>query len=325
MRTVSLFLIPLLLFLAVSFGHSQQVIEEIVAIVNDDIITLSEFRAAYDTNTQLLRAQFQGEELNKQLEWMKKNLMDQLITGILLLQEAEKLENVNIDEQMRLYIDNLKKENSISSDEELKRILRQQGTSYENWTKVLRENMMKDAVIFSEVQRSIVVDEAEIVNYHKVHPEEFTDPPEFKLKAITLISGSGNDEVIETKKQEINDKIAAGEDFGALASQYSEGPEKETNGDLGNFKKGDLARELEEPVENLNQGDVAPWIQFRNAWYLLKLVEKKEARLKPFEEARGDIEKKLLAEKTQVKFEEFMKELRERSYVKILNPNPLDF
>ncbi|MGD8536043.1 MAG: peptidyl-prolyl cis-trans isomerase [Candidatus Aminicenantes bacterium] len=325
MRTVRLFLIPLLLFSAFLLSTSQEVIEEIIAIVNDDIITRSEFRAAYEANYQLLRAQFQGEEFNRQLDWMKKNLMDQLVTGILLLQEAEKLEGINVDEQMRLYIDNIKKENNINSDEDLKKILRAQGTSYDEWIKVLRENMMKEAVIFSEVQRGIIIDEAEIVSYHKLHPEEFTEPPEFKLKAITLTSGSGSDEGIEAKKREISGKIAAGEDFGALASEYSEGPEKESGGDLGNFKKGELARELEEPVENLKQGEVTPWIQFRNGWYLLKLVEKKEARLKPFEEARDDIERRLLGEKSQAKFEEFMKELKEKSYIKILNPNPLDF
>ncbi len=325
MRKVRLFLTLILLFSAVSFGTSQEVIEEIVAIVNDDIITRSEFRAAYETNYQLLRAQFQGEEFNRELERMKKNLMDSLITDILLLQEANKLENINIDEQVRLYIDNIKKENNINSDEDLKRILKQQGISFEEWTRRLREGVMKDAVLTSEVRRNIVIDEAEIVSYHKLHPEEFTEPPEFKLKAITLTSGSGSDEGIEAKKQEINSKIAAGEDFGALASEYSEGPEKESSGDLGNFKKGDLAKELEEPVENLKQGEVTPWIQFRNAWYLLKLVEKKEARLKPFEDARDDIERRLLGEKAQVKFEEFMKELKEKSYIKILNPNPLDF
>jgi peptidyl-prolyl cis-trans isomerase SurA len=123
MRTVRLFLTLLLLFLTVSFGTSQEVIEEIVAIVNDEIITLSEFRAAYETNYQSLRAQFQGEEFNKQLEQVKKNLMDTLITDLLLLQEANKLENINIDEQVRLYIDNIKKDMNINSDEDLRKIM----------------------------------------------------------------------------------------------------------------------------------------------------------------------------------------------------------
>jgi len=76
MRTVRLFLTLLLLFSAVSFGTSQEVIEEIVAIVNDEIITRSDYKAAYETNYQSLRAQFQGEEFNRQLERVKNNLMD---------------------------------------------------------------------------------------------------------------------------------------------------------------------------------------------------------------------------------------------------------
>lgn len=323
MRMLRLFLILILLFSAVSPDYSQEVIEEIVAIVNDEIITLSEIRTEYEKNRQVLRAQYQGEELNSRLELLRKGLLDQMVTAILLLQEAAKL-RIDVEEQMKMFIDNIKKENNINSDEEFFRILRQQGTDYEEWQGVLKENMLKEAVIVSEVQRNIVIDEAEIVSYHKLHPEEFTEPPEFTLKAISLSSDSGNEEEIEAKKREINAKIESGEDFGAIASEHADGPEKEKNGDLGSFKKGELAKELEEPVENLKQGEVTPWIQFRNGWYLLKLVEKKEARLQPFDEVRGNIENKIFSEIAQVKFEGFMKELKAKSYIKILKPNPLD-
>ena len=318
------FLLALLLLFSAAL-HSQDVIEEIVAIVNDDIITLSEYRAEYQANLQSLRAQLQGEEFDRQLEQMRKGLLNQMITDVLLLQEASKMEGLNVDEQMKLYIDNLKKENNIESDEEFIRILRQQGSDYDEWRAVLKKNMMKEAVVVTNVHQSIVIDEAEVVSYHKLHPEEFTDPPEYKLKGILISSGAGSDEGLEAKKREISGKIAAGEDFGALASEYSVGPEKEANGDLGIFKKGELAKDLEGAVENLKEGEITPWIQMRNVWYLLKLEEKKEARLKEFEEARRDIEQRIFAEKAQEKFEEFMKELRERSYIKILNPNPLDF
>ncbi|MCK4557527.1 MAG: peptidyl-prolyl cis-trans isomerase [Candidatus Aminicenantes bacterium] len=318
------FLLALLLLFSAAL-HSQDVIEEIVAIVNDDIITLSEYRAEYQANLQALRAQLQGEEFGRQLEQMRKGLLNQMITDVLLLQEASKMEGLNVDEQMKLYIDNLKKENNIESDEEFIRILRQQGSDYDEWRAVLKKNMMKEAVVVTNVHQSIVIDEAEVVSYHKLHPEEFTDPPEYKLKGILISSGAGSDEGLEAKKREISGKIAAGEDFGALASEYSVGPEKEANGDLGIFKKGELAKDLEGAVENLKEGEITPWIQMRNVWYLLKLEEKKEARLKEFEEARRDIEQRIFAEKAQEKFEEFMKELREKSYIKILNPNPLDF
>ena len=323
MRMLRLFLILILLFSAVSPDYSQEVIEEIVAIVNDEIITLSEIRTEYEKNRQVFRAQYQGEELNSRLELLRKGLLDQMVTAILLLQEAAKL-GIDVEEQMKMFIDNIKEKNNINSDEEFFRILRQQGTDYEEWQGVLKENMLKEAVIVSEVQRNIVIDEAEIVSYHKLHPEEFTDPPEFTLKAISLSSDSGNEEEIEAKKREISAKIESGEDFGAIASEHADGPEKEKNGDLGSFKKGELGKELEEPVENLKQGEVTPWIQFRNGWYLLKLVEKKEARVQPFDEVRGDIENKIFNEIAQEKFEGFMKELKAKSYIKILKPNPLD-
>lgn len=321
MKTARLCLSFLLLFITAAFLYNQEVVEEIVAIVNDDIITLSEYRAEFQANYQVLRSQFQGEEFDRQYDFLKKNLLNQMITDVLLMQEAEKMEDFNVEEQMKIYIDNLKKENNIESDEELIRILREQGIDYDEWRKTIRNSLLKEAVIVSQVHRSVVVDESEIVNYHKSHPEEFTEPPEYTLKAIYISS----DNEVEAVKREIIEKIAAGEDFGSLASQYSTGPEKDANGDLGSFKQGELAKELNEAVEKLKVGEITPWIQFRGGWYLLKLVEKKESRLQTFEEARKQIEQKLFNQKAQKRFEEFMKELRANSYIKILNPNPLGF
>ncbi len=321
MKTLRLGLSFLLLFFTVAFLYDQEVVEEIVAIVNDDIITLSEYRAEFQANYQALRAQFQGEDFDKQYDFLKKNLLNQMITDVLLMQEAEKMEDFNVEEQMKIYVDNVKKENNIESDEEFIRILRQQGMDYDEWRKMLRNNLLKEAVIVSQVHRSIVVDESEIVNYHKSHPEEFTEPPEYTLKAIYISS----DNEVEAVKREIVEKIAAGEDFGSLASQYSTGPEKDADGDLGSFKQGELAKDLEEAVEKLKVGEITPWIQFRDGWYLLKLVEKKESRLQEFEEARRQIEQRLFNQKAQKRFEEFMKELRAKSFIKILKPNPLGF
>jgi len=321
MKTLRLGLSFLLLFFTVAFLYDQEVVEEIVAIVNDDIITLSEYRAEFQANYQALRAQLQGEEFDRQYDFLKKNLLNQMITDVLLMQEAKKMEDFNVEEQMKIYVDNLKKENNIESDEEFIRILRQQGMDYDEWRKMLRNNLLKEAVIVSQVHRSIVVDESEIVNYHKSHPEEFTEPPEYTLKAIYISS----DNEVEAVKREIVEKIAAGEDFGSLASQYSTGPEKDADGDLGSFKQGELAKDLEEAVEKLKVGEITPWIQFRDGWYLLKLVEKKESRLQEFEEARRQIEQRLFNQKAQKRFEEFMKELRAKSYIKILKPNPLGF
>ncbi len=123
MKTARLCLPFLLLLFTVAPLYDQDVVEEIVAIVNDDIITLSEYRAEFQANYQALRAQFQGEEFDRQYDYLKKNLLNQMITDVLLMQEAEKMEDFNPEEQMKIYIENLKKENNIESDEEFIRIL----------------------------------------------------------------------------------------------------------------------------------------------------------------------------------------------------------
>ena len=325
MKKRSAILAFLLVFSGAVFLFGQDVIEEIVAVVNDDIITLSQFRAEHEEFYRALRAQFKGEELEKRYAAMKENLLEKMITDLLLLQEAEKMGGINPDEQLRLWLENLKKENNMNSDAELIRALQQQGIDFEEWKKRMRENMMREAVIYSEVRGNIVVDDSEIVNYYKLHPEEFTELPEYKLRAIYLSAEGGNEEEVEAKKREINEKISSGEDIGSLAGEYSEGPEKENQGELGSFKKGELEKDLEQAVEKLKVGEMTPWLKVRAGWFLLKLEERKESRLKSFEEARRSIEEKFFNEKSQKKLEEFLKDVKERSHIKILIPNPLDY
>jgi parvulin-like peptidyl-prolyl isomerase len=82
---------------------------------------------------------------------------------------------------------------------------------------------------------------------------------------------------------------------------------------------------LEQAVEKLKVGEITPWIKFKEGWYLVKLEDKKEERLKSFDEARQEIDNKLFNEKRRKRLDEYIKELKEKSYIKILNPNPLGF
>lgn len=310
-----------LIFFGALLLCGQEVIEEIIAIVNDDVITFSQYKAEEEGLYQMLKAQYSGEELEKQYALYRRTLLDRMITELLLLQEAKK-SNFNVNEQLKMWIENLKKDNNIDSDEELVRTMRQQGLDFEEIKRQMTDNLLRQNVLYAEVQSKIVVEDSEIVNYYKLHPEEFTEPVEYKLRAIYVSAEGKGEEEVEAKKQEISQKIASGEDFAALAGQYSEGPEKESQGDLGHIKKGHLEKTLEQAVENLKQGETTSWLKVQRGWYILKLEEKKESWLKPFEEARKGIEEKFLKERSQGKIEEYIKELRERSYIKILKPNP---
>jgi parvulin-like peptidyl-prolyl isomerase len=311
----------LLVFVAVAGLFGQDLVEAIVAVVNDDIITLSEYKQEYTSRMRMLRAQLQGEELIKQQEFMKENLLESLITDVLLLQEARKL-NLNVSEQVRMTLENIKRENNLKTDEDLKRALAQQGIAYEDFLKQMEQNMLKQNIIFNKVGSKIAIDDSEIVSYYKVHQEDFIEPVEYTLKMIYIAEEGKSSEEVESKKEQIDQKIDANEDFGQVAGELSEGPEKDAQGDLGSYKKGELQQDLEQAVEDLEVGAVTPWLSMQGAWVRLKLVEKKDRRLKEFQEVRKEIEGIIFEEMQQEELEKYMLEIRSKSYIKILIGNP---
>jgi parvulin-like peptidyl-prolyl isomerase len=305
----------------------QEVVDEIVAIVNDDVITLSQYKREYemrvqDLRAQASRAQAKDEDLDKALEQLKTGLMDLLITNLLVLQQAKE-KNLNVADDVKKYIENLKKENNIGSDEEFKRALASQGIEYSQFLKQIEEEALKQAVVGIEVDRTIALDDSEVVSYYKAHQKEFIDPEEYKINAIYLSPEGKSAEELAQKKTEISGKLQAGEDFLAVSQSYSDGAIKESKGDLGTFKQGELDKTLQQAVAKLKAGEVSAWVETKNGWYLLKLAEKKDSRLKTFEEAKPVIEQKIAADKRMVKMTEFLANLKKRSFIKILKPNPL--
>ena len=312
----------LLALFGLALGASGQVVEEIVAIVNDDIITLSQFRQYNEQTYQALRSQLSGEEFDKAYNQAKENMLDTMITDLLLLQEAKK-KQLNAAEEVKNYVERLKRENNIESDAQFRQALLQQGVNYEQFLKQIEEGILRQLLISLEVDRSIVVDEAEGVNYYKQNPQEFTDPEEYRLRAIYLSAEGRTAGELEAKKEEISRRIQAGEDFITLASEAGDSPLKENQGDLGFMKKGELDPALEEAVAKLQTGEATPWIQGKNGWYILKLEEKKESRLKPFEEVRKQIYDKIFRERRTKKLMDYLADLKAKNYIKILKPDPL--
>ena len=304
---------------------AQQVVEEIIAIVNDDIITLSDFRAQFELSEAAIRAaQMPQDQAAQQLANLKKGFLESMITEMLLLQKAREL-GLNVQEQMKAMIEKIKTDNNIASDADLRRAIEQSGMSYETWLKQYEEGMMRQGVLYTEVERSIALEDAEVVQYYKKNPAEFTTPTEYKLNAIYLAGEGRQAGELETLKAAIDAKLKAGASFADTAAELSDPPMKDAKGELGTFKTGELETVLEAPVERLKAGDTTGWINNKNGWYLLKLVERKDSFLRSFDDSRKEVEEKLYNQKRAVKGEAYVKSLREKSFVKILNPDPLGF
>jgi parvulin-like peptidyl-prolyl isomerase len=304
---------------------AQEVVEEIVAVVNDEVITLTDFRTQYElSEAQLRNAGLPADQLTQQLEKLRKDFLDSLVTEALLLQKAKEL-GLNVQEQMKAMLEKIKTDNNIASDADLRRAVEQSGIPYEIWIKQYEEGMMRQGVLYTEVERSIVLEDAEVVQYYKKNPAEFTTPTQYKILAIYLAGEGRTAEGVETLKAAVDAKLKGGAAFADAAAELSDPPLKEAKGDLGTFKAGELETALEAPLERLKAGETTPWINNKNGWYLLKLAEKTDSALRPFDEARKEVEERIYNQKRAVKGEAYIKTLREKSFVKVLNPDPLGF
>jgi peptidyl-prolyl cis-trans isomerase SurA len=315
-------LIIVLIFSVSMAMSAQEVVEAIVAIVNDDYISLSDYKKKHDVYYQILSSQLQGEDFSRNYEELKNSLMDMLITEILLLQEARR-SGIDVQEQVLAQVERFKEQNGLPSDAALKQALNQQNMTYEEWLLDIERNLLQQAVLFNQVGRSIVIDDSELVGYYNQNRELFREPVEYTLRGIYVLSDTRSEEELKARMLEIDSKLAAGEDMAVLAEEYGEGPEKNNQGNLGTLKKGEMAPILEQAVEGLDTGQLSSWVAMPNGWYLLRLEEKKESYIKSFEDVRGEIEERLYAEKNDIAVEKYLVELKKRSFIKILIPDPL--
>jgi peptidyl-prolyl cis-trans isomerase SurA len=311
-----------LLGVCAAAAAAQQVVEEIVAIVNDEVITLTEYKKEFESRSAQIKAGLQGEQQEKALEALKAQLLDSLITDSLLLQLAKE-KNLNVSEQLKMSIENIKKENNLDSDEELQRALRSQGLQYEPWLKMMEENILRQSVVYSEINKSIAVDEAEVIDYFKKHAADFVLPEEFKVRAVYLAPDLRTDAEAAARKAEVLEKLKGGLAFDKAAEEYCDAPLKESKGDLGTLKKGETDKTLFDALVGLKKGDRTGWLEAKKGSYLLSIEDKKDSRTRTFEESKREIEQRMMSERQAAKLDEFLKTIKKRNYIKILKPNPL--
>lgn len=323
MNKIKMMLIILVFFCTALLVQTQEIVEAIVAVVNDEFISLTEYKTRHDNFYDMLRAQFQGEDFTKQYELLKNSLMETMITELLLMQEARNL-NLDVTEQLNSQIELIKEQNKFANNDELRQALAQENMVFEDWMENLKLSLLQQAVIYRAVGSSIVVDDSELVGYYNQHLEDFREPVEYTIKGIYVSSDGKSEEEVQSKKQEIDGKISAEEDMSILAAEYGEGPEKDSQGDLGSFIKGQMLPNMEEAVEGLNVGELTSWIEMPDGWYLLRLEDKIESRIKAFDEVRDEIESTLFNEKNETGMQKYLAELKDRSFIKILVPDPLE-
>ncbi len=312
--------IAVLSFLYVLFSagvHDAKaaVVDKIVVVVNNEIITQREIDVMLAPVYAQYRAMYKDEELIRKLEEVREDIIKQLIEDRLILSEAKK-QNITVeDKEVNARIEEI--ERKVGSEKELENMLGQQNLTLNELRARYKEKIMIRKLIDQKVGANIIITPLEVKNYYNDNKDKFLQPEEIQLMQILikLKEAPGVREEALRTMREILKRIKEGCDFAGLAKEYSDGPYASDGGLMGYVKKGDLMPQIEEIVFNLKDGESTGIIQSSLGYHIFKVEERKARRIKDLPEVRQDIEEYLYREKANQKLKGWIDSLAKSAYI----------
>ena len=289
-------------------GGGKPVADGIAAIVNSEIITVSELQMEMADQTFRLKARYEGDELTERLLQKRYEILTRMIEHKLQLQEA-KAKSISI------------------SDEEVEKAWEQLSRNPTGFPPtaaqskaVLREELMVRRVRDMEVRRGILVSPEEIrAYYNKELQRLFTSPHAHHIRQILLLPKLGETrEMLKTRGEILVSQLNEGRSFEKLAELFSDGSESVLGGDLGFMTKDELLPPLRDALHKISPGEVTPLIETEIGIHILRLEESREGITQPFEKVKDAIANKLYQEKIQESYETWMSSLKDKAYIEIL-------
>lgn len=305
--TISLILV--ILVLAGGFSVRAEVVDEIVAWVGGDIITKSELDQAEEELIGDLYRRYTGEELDRQVALARETLLQQLIDQKILYLRAARLFEMDIME--KAIMDMFMEQQKIESEEELKRLLAQEGMTLEGFKRRMVERVAPDEVLRLEVSSRISVGDKEVEEFYQEHMEEFKVETKITLRELVLLANDENREEQRKEAARLHALAAAPEaDFESLVLEYSQAGTKDQGGLLGPLGVGDLSEALAEQAVSLPVGTVSDIIEMPYGFHLIKVEDRTEQYTKPLEEVSDTIRSFIEDKKYVEGIREFLEKAR---------------
>ena len=298
------------------------VVDRIVAIVNEDAVTLSELDEAVEPFVkQIDEAPYGPDEKRQLLSKVRQDMLNNLINQKLTDQESKRLGITIHESEIDKRLEVVKSENFFT-DDDLKKALEAEGYSLEEYREKIKEQLLSQKLVHMEVKSKIAITEEEISEYYENHKKEYGGAVQYHLRTVLIrVSSWEKTEERDMALERMNivmEALDGGMPFEKAASQYSEDLTAKDGGDLGLFTIEELAPELQETVRWMKEGDVSSVLQSSQGYQVLFLEEIRSASGKTLEEARAEIQQQLYREEVEKKYKAWLEALRERSYIKII-------
>lgn len=328
MRSVSFCLLVLFVLGALVPGTSANepiVIEQIVAKVNADIITMGDLHESREMLMLDIAQRCRNDQkcVDDELASRQADILRDQIDQTLLVQRAKDL-NISVDSQVSREVASMQVKMKMDDPEDFRRFIQEElKISLEDYREKMKQQMLQQEVIGQEVGSKIIIPRAEVEKYYQEHQEEFfRDKESVALQEILIATrtrdGSElNDEALKEKADAAYARAKRGEKFDELATELSDAVSAREGGYLGYLAKGELNAEIESVVFSNEKGFVTEPIRVANGYIILKVADKVSPGLQPIAVVENEIMGKLWQPRFQPAIRTFLSKLRNEAFLEI--------
>lgn len=303
----------ILLFSALT--HANVLLDRVVAVVNQDVITWSELYRAMEADASPKIKELQKDEQRKIFKENEAIFLETLINVRLQLQEAKNAGVRVSDEELKEAVDSIKKKYSMS-DDAFSASLKNEGFTFAEYKKRLWEQIIISKLVNSQIRNKIVVTDEDLRKFVTENKEVLENTESYRVSQILLKKQKDADSSkLEEKAGDLLKKIEQGESFSDLAKQYSEDPSAKAGGDLGILKKSQLNKNFTDIISQMKPGDVSKPFWTENGVHIIKLESRTEVKNNDeiLQEARNMLNDKIFKER----YNAWIKSLREKSFIEV--------
>jgi len=293
------------LYLILAFPVGARVIDRIAAVVNDEVITLSELdEACLPLFQKYLRVVTDPIEEEKIVRKIRKQVLERLIEEKLVEQAVKKYHIKVTDEEVEAFIKHIQER--MGGEKAFQEFLDSQGLSLREYRETVREQLKKMKLVQGSVQARIVITDEDLRRYYREH---YLSEKNRVYVLAAIITGS------EEKIKKAAEELKRGEDFSAVARKYSEVPGSGEG--LGGFKLDELTPEVRKVIAQMKAGEISSPIQVGSKWQIFKVLAIKEKAAVPFEKVKEKIYQTLFQKELDEYIQQWIKDLKERAFIKV--------
>lgn len=296
-----------------AFGR-RELIDRIIARVNEEIITQRQFDAEKEKLRAQLSQQYSGADLNGQYQAQEKNLLRDMIDQDLLVQKAKDL-NINVETTLVQRLDQIRKQMHLDSIQDLENEVEKQGLIWEDFQNNIRRRIETQQVIEQQVGSRIMVTQGEARKYFNEHRKDFASPGGVDLAEIQVSNQKQGATVAEQRAKAALAMLQTGAKWQDVVKKYSDGPNANSGGDVGFFPKGSLLPEIAKAIQNLDVNDTSGLVTTQNGYLIVKLLQRRSAGAPRFEEVQQQVDNALYEQKMQPALRDYLTTLRKESYI----------